>query len=131
MAQDQFDYVVVGGGTAGAALAARLAEAPGRTVCLIEAGGRDTHPFIHVPAGVAAAISTKTLNWRFETVAAAGHERAAHPGATRARCWGGSGSINGMVYFRGHPTDFRRLGRSGRHGVELCRSAALFHAHRE
>lgn len=105
MGDAQFDYVVVGGGTAGAALAARLAEAPGRTVCLIEAGGRDTHPFIHVPAAVAAAIATKKLNWRFETVPQPGMKGRRIP-VPRGRVLGGSGSINGMVYFRGHPTDY-------------------------
>ncbi len=50
MAGQEFDYVVVGGGSAGAALAARLSEREDRTVALLEAGGRDSHPFIHVPA---------------------------------------------------------------------------------
>jgi choline dehydrogenase len=100
-----FDYVVVGGGTAGAALAARLSEAGDRTVCLLEAGGKDSHPFIKVPAGVAAAIGTKKLNWRFETVPQPGMN-GRRIGVPRGRVLGGSGSINGMVYFRGHPTDF-------------------------
>ncbi|WP_404712141.1 GMC family oxidoreductase [Sphingomonas sp. MMS24-J13] len=100
-----FDYVVVGGGTAGAALAARLAEGSNRTICLLEAGGKDNHPFIKVPAGVAAAIGTKKLNWRFETVPQPGMN-GRRIGVPRGRVLGGSGSINGMVYFRGHPTDF-------------------------
>jgi choline dehydrogenase-like flavoprotein len=100
-----FDYVVVGGGTAGAALAARLAEGSAHTVCLLEAGGKDSHPFIKVPAGVAAAIHTKKLNWGFETVPQAGMN-GRRIGVPRGRVLGGSGSINGMVYFRGHPADF-------------------------
>jgi choline dehydrogenase-like flavoprotein len=101
----EFDYVVVGGGSAGAALAARLAEREDRTVALLEAGGHDTHPFIHVPAGVAAAIGTKSLNWRFETVPQPGMAGRRIP-VPRGKVVGGSGQINGMVYFRGHPTDF-------------------------
>ena len=63
-----FDYVIVGAGTAGCALAGRLAEDPAVRVCVIEAGGSDRHPFISTPALVAAAIGTRRLNWRFETV---------------------------------------------------------------
>jgi len=102
---ETFDYVVVGGGTAGAALAARLSEPPGRTVCLIEAGGKDSHPFIHIPAAVAAAINTRKINWRFETVPQPGMNGRRIP-VPRGRVLGGCGAINGMVYFRGHPTDY-------------------------
>jgi len=105
MAILEFDYVVVGGGSAGAALAARLSEREDRSVVLLEAGGNDTHPFIHVPAGVAAAIGTKSLNWRFETVPQPGMAGRRIP-VPRGKVVGGSGQINGMVYFRGHPTDF-------------------------
>jgi len=105
MAVLEFDYVVVGGGSAGAALAARLSEREDRSVALLEAGGNDTHPFIHVPAGVAAAIGTKSLNWRFETVPQPGMAGRRIP-VPRGKVVGGSGQINGMVYFRGHPTDF-------------------------
>jgi choline dehydrogenase-like flavoprotein len=101
----EFDYVVVGAGSAGAALAARLAEREDRTVALLEAGGHDTHPFIHVPAGVAAAIGTKSLNLRFTTVPQPGMAGRSIP-VPRGKVVGGSGQINGMVYFRGHPTDF-------------------------
>ena len=59
MSVSEFDYVVVGGGSSGAALAARLGEAADGTTCLLEAGGQDTHPFIHVPSFVAAAIHTR------------------------------------------------------------------------
>ena len=63
-----FDYVVVGAGTAGCVLAARLSEDRNVRVALIEAGPMDWHPFIHVPAMVGAAISLHSLNWRFMTV---------------------------------------------------------------
>jgi choline dehydrogenase len=101
----EFDYVVVGGGSAGATLAARLAEASDLTVALLEAGGTDSHPFIHVPSLVAAAIGTASLNWRFETVPQPGMA-GRRIGVPRGKVLGGSGAINGMVYFRGHPTDF-------------------------
>lgn len=101
----EFDYVVVGGGSAGAALAARLSEREDRTVALLEAGGRDSHPFIHVPSFVAAAIGTRSLNWRFATVPQPGMAGRSIP-VPRGHVIGGSGAINGMVYFRGHPSDF-------------------------
>jgi choline dehydrogenase-like flavoprotein len=102
---DTFDFVIVGAGTAGCVLAARLSEDRANSVCLVEAGGEDRHPFIHVPAFVAAAISRPSLNWRFLTVPQpALHDRRIP--LPRGRVLGGSGSINGMVYFRGHPRDF-------------------------
>jgi choline dehydrogenase-like flavoprotein len=101
----EFDYVVVGCGSAGAALAARLGEDASKTTCVIEAGGHDTHPFIEIPSFVAAAIGRKETNWRFETVPQAGMAGRKIP-VPRGRVVGGSGSINGMVYFRGHPTDY-------------------------
>ncbi len=63
-----FDYVIAGAGTAGCVLANRLSEDPSNRVCLIEAGGKDSHPFIHVPALVGAALTLKQLSWGLETV---------------------------------------------------------------
>jgi choline dehydrogenase len=102
---DTFDFVVVGAGTAGCVLAARLSEDRRNKVCLIEAGGEDKHPFIGMPAAVAAAIGRPSLNWRFTTVPqpVLNNRRIPLP---RGRVIGGSGSINGMAYFRGHPRDF-------------------------
>jgi choline dehydrogenase-like flavoprotein len=112
---DAFDYVVVGAGTAGCVLAARLSEDPAIRVCLIEAGGWDRHPFIHVPALVGAAIARRSLNWRFmtEPQAALDHRRIPLP---RGRVIGGSGSINGMVYFRGQPRDYDEWAAAGNPG---------------
>jgi len=101
----EFDYIVVGAGSSGAAVAARLGERADRTTCVIEAGGHDTHPFIHIPSFVAAAIGREATNWRFATVPQAGMAGRPIP-VPRGRVVGGSGSINGMVYFRGHPTDY-------------------------
>jgi len=102
---DTFDYLVVGAGTAGCVLAARLSEDRRNSVCLIEAGGEDRHPFIHVPALVAAAIGRPQLNWRFLTRPQP-HLNDRRIPVPRGHVVGGSGSINGMVYFRGHPRDF-------------------------
>jgi choline dehydrogenase-like flavoprotein len=112
---DVYDYVIAGAGTAGCVLAARLTEDPDVRVCLLEAGGWDSHPFIHVPALVGAAIGRPHLNWRFMTVPqpALGGRQVPVP---RGRVVGGSGSINGMVYFRGMPQDYDDWAASGNTG---------------
>lgn len=115
MVAGEFDYVVIGAGSAGACVAARLGEDETKTVCVLEAGGHDTHPFIHVPSFVAAAIGRKETNWRFATVPQAGMAGRQIP-VPRGKVLGGSGSINGMVYFRGHPTDYDDWSDSGAKG---------------
>ncbi|HTW38264.1 MAG TPA: GMC family oxidoreductase N-terminal domain-containing protein [Steroidobacteraceae bacterium] len=112
---ETFDYLVVGAGTAGCVLAARLSEKPDARVCLIEAGAPDRHPFIHVPAAVAAAIGTRSLNWGFLTVPQP-HLNGRRIPLPRGRVVGGSGSINGMVYFRGQPRDFDDWAAAGNPG---------------
>jgi choline dehydrogenase-like flavoprotein len=102
---DTFDYVIVGAGTAGCVLAARLSEDRSSSVCLLEAGGEDSHPFIHIPATVGAAIVQPKLNWRFLTVPQPNLNDRRIP-IPRGHVIGGSGSINGMVYFRGQPKDY-------------------------
>ncbi len=101
----EFDYIVIGAGSSGACVAARLGEDETKTTCVLEAGGHDGHPFIQVPSFVAAAIGRKETNWGFETVPQPGMA-GRKIGVPRGRVLGGSGSINGMVYFRGHPTDY-------------------------
>jgi len=110
-----FDFVVVGGGTAGCVLAARLSEDRDATVCLLEAGGSDRHPFIGIPAAVQAAVSTRDLNWGFTTTPQPALDNRRIP-LPRGRVLGGSGSINGMVYHRGSPLDYDDWARGGATG---------------
>ena len=113
--ENVFDYVIVGAGTAGCVLASRLSEDRANRVALIEAGPVDRHPFIHIPATVGAAIATPKLNWRFMTAPQA-HLNGRQIPVPRGHVVGGSGSINGMVYFRGHPSDFDDWAAAGNPG---------------
>lgn len=110
-----FDFIVVGGGTAGCALAARLSEDARVTVCLLEAGGMDSHAFVRIPAAVMAAIGRASLNWGFETTPQAALNGRRIP-VPRGHVLGGSGSINGMVYHRGYPRDYDDWARAGATG---------------
>jgi choline dehydrogenase-like flavoprotein len=112
---EPFDYVVVGAGTAGCVLASRLSEDSNTRVAVVEAGPPDRNPLIHIPATVAAAIGRPSLNWRFATVPQSHMAGRAIP-IPRGRVVGGSGSINGMVYFRGHPSDFDDWAAAGNPG---------------
>jgi choline dehydrogenase len=101
----EFDYLIVGAGTAGCVLANRLSADGKSTVALLEAGARDSHPFIHVPAGVAAAIGTKSLGWGYWSTPQTHLDGRRIP-IPRGRVLGGSSSINGMAYHRGQPSDY-------------------------
>lgn len=110
-----FDYVIVGAGTAGCVLAARLSEDADRTVCLIEAGGRAGNVFAGIPGTVGIALSIEALNWRFQSVPQPHLNNRSIP-VPRGRGLGGSGIINGMVYVRGHPSDYDDWARAGATG---------------
>lgn len=110
-----FDYVIAGAGTAGCVLANRLSEDPKNRVCLIEAGGKDSHPFIQVPALVGAALTLKKYSWGLETVPQE-HLNGRRIPIPRGRVLGGSSSVNGMVYFRGHPKDYDDWAAEGNSG---------------
>jgi len=102
-----FDYVIVGGGSAGATLAARLSEDPKTTVCLLEAGGRGDSILVRAPAGVVAMLPGygKINNWALDTVPQAGLKgRAGYQ--PRGRALGGSSAINAMLYVRGQQQDY-------------------------
>jgi choline dehydrogenase-like flavoprotein len=111
----EFDYIVVGGGSAGCVLAARLSEDRQVSVCLLEAGGADRSVLIHCPAGLAVMAQTGTANWGFETVpqAGLGGRRGYQP---RGKVLGGSSSINAMIYVRGHPADYDGWAAEGNPG---------------
>jgi choline dehydrogenase len=111
----QADYVIVGAGSAGCVLANRLTEDPAIRVILIEAGGRDWNPLIHVPAGYMKLLDHKHLTWGFKAEADPGtNGRAiAYP---RGRVLGGSSSINGLIYIRSQPEDYDYWAQLGNHG---------------
>jgi len=100
-----FDYVVIGAGTAGCVVASRLTEDANVSVLLLEAGGSDRTLWIQLPIGYGRTFFDKKINWMYETqpVAGLGGRRSYWP---RGRVIGGSGSINAMVYVRGRPEDF-------------------------
>lgn len=102
---EAFDYVIVGGGSAGCVLAARLSEDAGVRVCLIEAGPPDRHPLIHIPLGVTWLIKHPRLNWCYwsQPQKDVAGRRVFLP---RGRVLGGSSSINGSIYMRGHRSDY-------------------------
>jgi len=110
----EFDYVIVGGGSAGCVLASRLSEDPSVTVCLIEAGGNGDHRLIRTPLAVASLVPgyTGLNNWAFDTEPQRGlnNRRGFQP---RGKGLGGSSAINAMVYIRGHAQDYDDWAASG------------------
>ena len=114
MSDNEADYVIVGAGSAGCVLANRLS-ADGSKVVLLEAGPRDWHPMIHIPAGVLKLLYNPRVNWMYksEPEAATGNRPIHWP---RGRVLGGSSSINGMLFVRGNTADFDGWAQSGCRG---------------
>ncbi|MGE7993601.1 GMC family oxidoreductase [Pseudomonas sp. NPDC089554] len=114
-ADSVFDYVVVGAGPAGCLLANRLSADPSCRVLLLEAGGRDNYPWIHIPVGYLYCINNPRTDWCFKTEAQPGLEgrSLSYP---RGRVLGGSSSINGMIYMRGQAGDYDRWAEQGNDG---------------
>ena len=112
---ESFDYIIVGAGSAGCVLASRLTEDGRSSVLVLEYGGSDRSIFIQMPAALSIPMNSKTYNWGYWS------EPEPHLGARRLACprgkvLGGSSSINGMVYVRGHPLDFERWEEEGAKG---------------
>jgi choline dehydrogenase len=113
--ENTFDYIIVGAGSAGCVLANRLTDSGRHKVLLLEAGGEDTNPWIHIPIGYAKHFVNPKINWLYET--APGEEWVKRPVMQpRGKVIGGSSSINGMIYIRGQREDYdhwRQLGNVG------------------
>jgi choline dehydrogenase len=112
---EEYDVVVAGAGSAGCVVATRLTEDPSITLCLLEAGGRDRNPWIHIPLGFGKIVPKARYNWGYAT--------EPEPGLNgrsiiwpRGKVLGGSGSINGLVFLRGAPSDFDEWERLGAQG---------------
>ncbi|MEJ8855615.1 GMC family oxidoreductase N-terminal domain-containing protein [Variovorax robiniae] len=115
----EFDYVIVGAGSAGCVLAGRLSEDPNVTVCLLEAGPKDTSVLIHAPMGLAAGIPLGKNIYKFETVPQPGlnGRKGFQP---RGKTLGGSSSVNAMVYCRGHRWDYDHWASLGNPGWDYA-----------
>ncbi|MBB4395372.1 GMC family oxidoreductase [Bradyrhizobium sp. ERR14] len=112
---DRFDYVIVGAGSAGCVLTSRLSEDPNTSVCVLEAGPSDWHPYIHLPAGFIKTFHMKSINWAYQ------QEPGPWTGgrsiyAPRGKTLGGSSSINGHIYNRGQRMDFDTWAQMGNRG---------------
>ena len=112
MRAEEFDYVIVGGGSAGCVLASRLTEDPATRVLLLEAGGRDWHPMIHIPLGVGKLRQGRMFDWGYQTEPQPGMENR-RVELMRGKVLGGSSSINFMAHNRGNRSDFDRWTRLG------------------
>jgi choline dehydrogenase len=108
----EFDYIIVGAGSAGCVLANRLSAKSGTTVCLLEAGGEDRNPWIHVPVGYVKTMVDPAVNWLFETKP---HENTGNRPipVPRGKVMGGSSAINAMLYVRGQARDYDQWAEQG------------------
>lgn len=110
-----FDFIVSGAGSAGCAVAGRLSESGKYSVLLLEAGPRDTNPWVHVPLGFTKVFTHEKVNWRFQTepVESLDNRVLFQP---RGKVLGGSSSINGTIYMRGQPGDYDEWRQRGLEG---------------
>ena len=111
----EFDFIVVGAGSSGCVLANRLSESGRYTVAVVEAGGRDSSPWIHIPVGYFKTMGNPKTDWCYQTEEDPGLNGRSLPWP-RGKVLGGSSSINGLLYVRGQPEDFdgwRQMGNTG------------------
>lgn len=113
--QNRFDYVVIGGGSAGAVVAARLSERPGLSVLLLEAGGPDRSILLRMPLAFRMLRQKMLFDWGYNSEPEP-HANGRSIPAARGKVLGGSSSINGMMYSRGHPSDYDQWARQGAPG---------------
>ena len=108
----EVDYIVVGAGSAGCVLANRLSEDAGNRVLLLEAGGPDSNPWLHIPVGYFKTMHNPEFDWCYRTEPDEGlaGRQLQWP---RGKVLGGSSSINGMLYLRGHPADYEGWAQMG------------------
>ena len=126
----EFDYVLVGGGSAGCLLAQRLSADPTKRVLLLEAGGRDDYHWIHIPVGYLYCIGNPRTDWLYQTEPEAGLQGRSirYP---RGKVWGGCSSINGMIYMRGQAADYDDWAARGNPGWSWPEVLPDFLAHED
>ncbi len=115
MNKSNFDYVIIGAGSAGSVVAGRLSENGKYSVCVLEAGPPDRNPFIHIPAGVLYTLRNPAINWMYKGAGSAG-TAGREINQARGKTLGGSGSINGHIYNRGQRLDFDSWAQMGNRG---------------